>query len=448
MTPAPHTNTSPIRFRHWLAGEEHDLAEELVSTPNSEPKILTSMKEITTPITLLSKPNAPRAVPVPNTILDRRALIKALDDAGLTIKPKYIDYLYEHLHRSNYPPLQTFVQEYMKILAEHPADTSVSSDDDTILSSPGSVKSSSRRHSLQYRFTRHRLPSNLLDFIANPANGFVTTTSQVVGKKTSASGNSCKIVIALHDGLLVETNIMRYHEQSGDRACVSVSSQVGCDVGCTFCPIASTGFKGNLTAGEIEEQVVHAQQVFAQDNQMDCSHAVQKVTFMGSGEPLNNFDNVVNACHSLAHKWSWNLCRGRITISTVGITPRIYDLTRELPNVVLALGLHAPTQTLRRAIVPIAQQYPLDELMAALDNHMNDPQDRVQGVLLSPSGRKRRMVMVEYIMSKWLLGMFVVSCCNQMKANTYLSTHPFSYNSGRKDVVARVCPRAWSTVRE
>jgi len=338
-------------------------------------------------------------VPVPNTILDRKALTQALEDAGLSIKSKYINYLYEHLHRSNYPPLQTFVQEYKKVVAEHPADTSISSDDSTCVSTAdgGSVKSS-RRHSLHYRFTRHRLPTKLLDFVANPSNGFVTTTSKVVGKKASPTGNSCKIVIALHDGLLVETNIMRYHEQSGDRACVSVSSQVGCDVGCTFCPVASTGFKGNLTAGEIEEQVVHAQQVFARDYQMDCAHVVQKVTFMGSGEPLNNFDNVVNACHSLANKWSWNLCRGRITISTVGITPRIYDLTRELPNVVLALGLHAPTQVLRRAIVPVAEQYPLEELMAALDNHMNDPLDRMQGALLSPSGRRRRMVMVEYIM--------------------------------------------------
>jgi hypothetical protein len=73
-------------------------------------------------------------------------------------------------------------------------------------------------------------------------------------------------------------------------------------------------------------------------------------------------------------------------------------LTRDLPNVILSLGLHAPNQALRRTIVPVAEQYPLDKLMEALDNHMNDPQDRVQRTLLSPSGRKRRMVMVEYIM--------------------------------------------------
>jgi 23S rRNA (adenine2503-C2)-methyltransferase len=156
-----------------------------------------------------------------------------------------------------------------------------------------------------------------------------------------------------------------------------------------------------LTAGEIVEQAVHAQQVFSQDNvHVVGNHAVLKVTFSGSGEPLHNYNNVVQACHYLANQKSWNLCRGRITISTVGITPRIYDLTRDLPNVILSLGLHAPNQALRRTIVPVAEQYPLDKLMEALDNHMNDPQDRVQRTLLSPSGRKRRMVMVEYIMSK------------------------------------------------
>ena len=415
MVPAP--NTSPIRFRPlFVAGEEQDIAEELVArTPSSAPKILSRVDEATTPsFNILPTQNASRSVPVPNTVLDRPALTKALEDAGIIVKPKYIDYLYEHLHRQHYPSLPIFVQEYKKILAEVGGGgdhSSVCSDDSTVLSSPGGSRSS-RRSTVQYRFTRHRLPTKLLNFIADPNNGFVTTTSRIVRKKTSASGNSCKIVIALHDGLLIETNVMRYHEEKGERACVSVASQVGCDVGCTFCPVASAGFKGNLTAGEIVEQVVHAHQVFALDNQMDCAHAVQKVTFMGSGEPLNNYDAVVNACHALANKWTFNLCRGRITIPTLGITPRIYDLTRVLPDVILALGLHAPNQTLRRAIVPVAEQYPLDELMAALDNHMNDPKDRVQGALLSPSGRKRRMVMVEYIMSKFGIDCTLCTQCH------------------------------------
>lgn len=413
MPPAP--NTSPTRFR-WPdgGGEEDTGAEELINSQNSTPKILSTVMEegITTSRSAIvtQKEQTTRAQPFPNTILDRKAFTQALDDAGIVIKPKYVDYFYEHLHRQNYPSLQNFVQSYKAVLAEGDEVSSICDDDSiSIFSSPGASVKSSRHYPLHYRFSRHKLPTQLLDFLAKPDNGFVTTTSQVVGKKTSASGNSCKIVIALHDGLLIETNISKYHENNSDHASVSVSSQVGCDVGCAFCPISSTGFKGNLTAGEIVEQVVHAQHVFSQDNvHVASNHSVRKVTFMGSGEPLHNYDQVVEACRSLANKRSWNLCRGRITISTIGITPRIYDLTRDLPNVILALGLHAPTQALRRAIVPVAEQYPLDELMMALDNHMNDPQDRVEGTLLSPSGRKRRMIMVEYIMSKsWAAECFV-----------------------------------------
>ena len=403
MTPAP--NISPTRLRWLDGGQDEAGVEELQQSPVA-PKVLSTVLEEDTHArsggVVPTSPKTNRAKPFPNTILDRQALVQALDDAGIVVKPRKIDYFYEHLHRQNYPPLPTFVQSYKAVLAE---TTEISGSDDdsvSIFSSPGGCSiSRDTRHSLHYRYSRHKLPSNFLDFLENPNNGFVTTTSQVVGKKTSASGNSCKIIIALHDGLLIETNISKFHEHNGDHASVSVSSQVGCDVGCSFCPISSTGFKGNLTAGEIQEQVVHAQHVFSQDNvHVVSNHSVLKVTFSGSGEPLHNYHHVVEACRALSNKRSWNLCRGRITISTVGITSRIYDLTRDLPNVILALGLHAPNQALRRTIVPVADQYPLDELMEALDNHMNDPQDRVQGTLLSPSGRKRRMVMVEYIMSK------------------------------------------------
>ena len=397
MPPAP--NQSPTRVRSWLLGSDddgHD-EEELIDSLSSDPKALSRVLVATNPVgRLSSEPQPSRASPSPNTILDRTALVNALDSAGLVINSKYIDYLYEHLHRQNYPPLKDFVQHYKSIVAENPAELSVSSEDS--IASPDAA-SKDTHQSLYHRYHRRRLPTTFLNFLENC--NFVTTTSRVVGKKTtSPSGNSIKLVIALHDGLLIETHIMRYHEKNGNHASVVVSSQVGCDVGCSaYCPVA--GFKGNLTSGEILEQVVHAQQVFVQYNQVTNSHVVQKVTFMGSGEPLHNYDHVVDACRDLANKRSWNLCRGRITISTVGITPRIYDLTRDLPDVILALGLHAPNQHLRRAIVPVAQQYPLDELLEAIDNHMNDPQDRVQGSPLSPSGRKRKMVMVEYIMSKF-----------------------------------------------
>lgn len=277
------------------------------------------------------------------------------------------------------------------------------------------------KHSAHYRFTRHRLPSKLLNFLALPNNGFVTSTSRIVKKKTSANGNHVKLVIELHDGLLIETNIQRYHEDGAVHASVSVCSQVGCDVGCSInCPTTSVSFEGNLFAGEITEQVAHAQKVFCRENrQVEPSHAVRKVSFM-SGESLHNYQQVVEACHVLSNKRLWNLSHGRITVSTMGITPRIYDLTRDFPNVILCVGLHAPNQELRRTVVPVAEQYPLDELMAALDNHRNDPRDRINGSITSPtSGKKRRMVMVEYIMSKLTIRCCLPSLtqCNNVETN-------------------------------
>lgn len=377
---------------------------------NSTPKILNRIAEDAPGIDSFSMltPCKLRTIPVPNSIMDRPALEAALADAGLVFKSRHIDYFYEHLQRQNYPAsLQEFVQQYKKILADHNlADTSISSDDDTVASLGSKV---SHRHSIQYHAHHHRIPSKLLDFLEAPGNGFVTCTSRVMETTTTNNGNLIKIVIVLHDGLLVETAVMRYQEHGSYHCSVSVSCQVGCDVGClgALCPIESTGFKGNLSGGEILEQVVHAQQVFSKQNpEVEPCHAVRKVSFMGSGEPLHNYAQVVSACKALSNKRVWNLRHGRITIGTVGIVEKIYTLTQDLPNVVIALGLHAPTQELRRAIVPVAEENPLDELMEALDNHMNLPSDRANGILTSPTtGSKRRMVIFEYIMSMWLL------CC-------------------------------------
>jgi sorting nexin-8 len=241
-----------------------------------------------------------------------------------------------------------------------------------------------------------------LDFLSDNSEAFITTTSKVISIEKSPSGNTTKVGLMLHDGLRVETHIMRYREHDAYHASVSVSSQVSREAGCSFDPVSPLGRRGNLTSGEILEQVVHARRIFGEDNQGELyhRHVVQNVTFMGLGEPLYNYNHVVDACQLLANKRVWDLGHGRITISTIGITPRIYDLTRDLPDVILAVGLHAPNQSLRRAIVPAAKEYPLDALMNSLDNHnMQHPHDRG---LVSPSGCKRRMVMIEYIMSKWL----------------------------------------------
>ena len=97
---------------------------------------------------------------------------------------------------------------------------------------------------------------------------------------------------------------------------------------------------------------------------------VRNVVFMGMGEPLNNYDNVLGACRAMIDRRLWNLAHNRVTVSTVGVPSRMRDLTRDLPEVNLALSLHAPDQSTRERIVPAARGTPIESLIEALDGHM------------------------------------------------------------------------------
>jgi len=153
---------------------------------------------------------------------------------------------------------------------------------------------------------------------------------------------------------------------------------------------------GNLTTGEILEQLVHADRLLAEesssrseesktDEENDSTvnnvtkksknkekklESVRNVVFMGMGEPLDNYANVTEACRTMIDRSRWNLAHGRVTVSTVGLISQIRRLTKELPEVSLALSLHAPNQKDREAIVPTASRYPIEGLIDALDNHM------------------------------------------------------------------------------
>ena len=195
-------------------------------------------------------------------------------------------------------------------------------------------------------------------FISFMKENFQTRTSTVTLTQTSKDKSTTKLLIRLHDGHMVESVVMR-HETGRTTLCVS--SQVGCQMGCTFCATGTMGIIGDLTGGEILEQLVHA---------MDVA-PVRNIVFMGMGEPLNNFQNVKAAVTAMVNTKQFGLGHGHVTVSTVGITPRIRQLSAELPYVNLALSLHAPNQELRSAIVPAARAYKIEGLIDALDNHMS-----------------------------------------------------------------------------
>ncbi|GFR39952.1 hypothetical protein Agub_g30 [Astrephomene gubernaculifera] len=140
------------------------------------------------------------------------------------------------------------------------------------------------------------------------------------------------------------------------RSTLCVSSQVGCQMACTFCATGTMGLKGHLNAGEIVEQLIHARAVTR----------IRNIVFMGMGEPLNNYESVRSAVAMMTDSRFFGLRRRHVTVSTVGVIPRIKQLAEDLPGVSLALSLHAPTQELRAHIVPSARAYKLPALMAAV----------------------------------------------------------------------------------
>ncbi|GMH42476.1 hypothetical protein BSKO_10395 [Bryopsis sp. KO-2023] len=207
---------------------------------------------------------------------------------------------------------------------------------------------------------------------------FSMSTSHVVKSRTSKDGETTKLLIELQDGMRVETVVMHYDTTGREtddpvaihgnrRATVCVSSQVGCQMGCKFCATGTMGLMGNLTAGEIIEQLIHARDI---DN-------FRNVVFMGMGEPLNNYDAVRQAVDMLTHSQVFGLSRKHVTISTVGVVQRLRDLAKDLPGVSLAFSLHAATQPLRRKIVPSASAYKLEDLMTAIDEYMACTQQKV-----------------------------------------------------------------------
>jgi adenine C2-methylase RlmN of 23S rRNA A2503 and tRNA A37 len=189
-----------------------------------------------------------------------------------------------------------------------------------------------------------------------------------VKKHASAGGQTTKLVVELQDGLQVESVIMIYDPKKGKnatdpggvrqgekRATLCLSSQVGCQMGCTFCATGTMGLKGNLNSAEIFEQLVHAMRV----------ETIRNVVFMGMGEPLNNYLSVCESVRLMVDSQLFGLAPSRITVSTVGVTNRIKSLASDLPGVNLALSLHAPNQEVRLKIVPSSRAYPVQHLIEA-----------------------------------------------------------------------------------
>ena len=192
---------------------------------------------------------------------------------------------------------------------------------------------------------------------------FATAT---VTKNQLSSDGTRKLLLTWPDGAQAETVMI----PDGDRRTACVSSQVGCPVGCKFCASGLEGVKGNLTAGRIVEQIYHLN-VFLQQGG-DPVGRITNVVFMGMGEPLANYANVMGAIRILHDPECFNIGGRKITISTVGVPPKMRELAREGLPINLAISLHAPNEPLRKQLIPWAEHFALNEIMDAARHYFDE----------------------------------------------------------------------------
>jgi len=225
------------------------------------------------------------------------------------------------------------------------------------------------------------LPAALRAGLAEAFRFTTIADSHVIG---ADAGMTAKAVHELDDGQRIESVLMRYAARgaTAERTTICISSQAGCAVNCPFCATGQAGFGRQLTPGEIVDQVLHWHRP-PWNALGDASTGHYNIVFMGMGEPLNNADRVFEAVRLLNDPDRLAIGARHITVSTSGVVPGIDRMVEELPQVNLAISLHAASDGLRDELVPINRKWPIAEVLAAGRRF---------------AGRTGRRVSLEYVM--------------------------------------------------
>jgi len=213
------------------------------------------------------------------------------------------------------------------------------------------------------------LPLELREELARSTT--ICTSDLIAAERSDLDGTE-KLLIEFDDGDRIEAVVLR----DGDRTTGCVSTQVGCRFGCSFCATGAMGFIRNLTAAEIVEQILALRRRIAPER-------LDNLVFMGMGEPLDNYDATLAAVRIANAPWGLGIGARRISISTAGLVPGILRLAEEGLQLQLAVSLNAPGQRLRSTIMPIAELYPLPDLIGALETY---------------TARTGRRVTIEYVL--------------------------------------------------
>ncbi|TFE01662.1 23S rRNA (adenine(2503)-C(2))-methyltransferase RlmN [Jeotgalibacillus salarius] len=198
---------------------------------------------------------------------------------------------------------------------------------------------------------------------------FVIETLDLQIRQDSQDG-TVKFLFKLHDGNLIETVLMR--QKYGQSVCVT--TQVGCNIGCTFCASGLLKKSRDLSSGEVVEQIMRVQKYMDEKDEGD---RVSHIVVMGIGEPFDNYDNLMSFIRVVNSAKGLGIGARHITVSTSGLANRIYDFADEDLQVNLALSLHAPNDELRTRIMKINRAYPIEPLMKAIDYYLEKTNRRI-----------------------------------------------------------------------
>ena len=191
------------------------------------------------------------------------------------------------------------------------------------------------------------------------------TSLKIVKMQESRIDGTRKYLFELYDGNLIESVFMKYHH--GNSVCIS--SQVGCKMGCRFCASTLNGCVSNLSPSEMLDQIYRISR--------DTNERVSNVVIMGSGEPMDNYDNVIKFIELLNSERGLNISQRNITVSTCGIVPKIKELADLKLQITLAISLHAPNDELRKTMMPIANKYSIAEIMDACRYYLDKTGRRI-----------------------------------------------------------------------
>ncbi len=193
---------------------------------------------------------------------------------------------------------------------------------------------------------------------------YVTSLTPVQILESKIDG-TCKYLYKLEDGNVIESVLMKY--KHGNSVCIS--TQVGCRMGCKFCASTLDGLERNLTTSEMLDEVYRIQAT--------TGERVSNVVLMGSGEPLDNYDNVLKFIKIITDEKGLNISQRNITLSTCGLVPKIKELAQQKLQVTLAISLHASDDETRRSLMPIANKYSIEEILEACRYYFNETGRRI-----------------------------------------------------------------------